>query len=466
MQPAGPTMESLPLDDATRAHRRTVSMLGVVLVAAFAVFDAATMPGDPTLLLTVRVAWIAALLGSWWLVRPGSTAGARWPEALCTIGSTSAALLAVALTGGPNSGYFGFLFALPFCIAVLLPGALWGAATAGVVTTAGGAAFLVAAHTPPLEIVRWVATALGMAILATYATVASRRVFAARLNVERARAQLAEELAANVKRLALAERLATAGRLAAGVAHEVNNPLAFLRTNLEWIREHLASAAPLRGDMAEALADATHGVERITRIVADLRGFCSPAPEIPCGTPVRGAVDEALRIVSHRLDPRVRIQVDAPCDLPDARVCRARLVQVLGNLVVNAAEAATGPGAAPEARVSIHASSDHGRVRIAVEDSGPGLPADVLAHLFEPFFTTKPPGRGTGLGLALAREYVTTARGSLEASNQPGGGARFVIELFPAIAEEAGRCPSCTYRGGANAAAAAPLPPGAATLAG
>ncbi len=134
-----------------------------------------------------------------------------------------------------------------------------------------------------------------------------------------------------------------------------------------------------------------------------------------------------------RLRGVAELDTEVAAGLPAVPMAQGRLAQVLVNLLLNAADAVVDrPGAG---RVSLRAEAVGGgeRMRIAVEDDGVGLTPDVKARLFRPFFTTKPPGKGTGLGLALAEEMVTRAGGTIAAGDRPGGpGARFVVEL-PAV---------------------------------
>ena len=439
-------MDGPLLAEDVRRHRRTVALLGATLLTPFFALDAYAPPGFRGWLVLVRAGWIASLLLGARLLRPGSRAGERLPEVLLAGSSTLATLAVVGLTGGTTSGFFGFLFALPFCLALLLPGGVLAAALAAAGTLGGGTAYLVAAGTPAVELARWLATATVVSILAAYSTRASRTALRRRIEAERARAELAERLVESSARLEAAERLALAGRLAAGVAHEVNNPLAYAKTNLQWIRHRLQEAPVERGDaeLDEAISETQVGLQRIARIAADLRLFSRAPPEDPCGSDLAGSAAEAQRIATVRGKAGIAVLLEVPAGLPEARICRGRLVQVLVNLIVNAADAVAEARPGGPGRIAVRAERSGDRLLVAVEDDGPGFPEAHLARASEPFLTTKAPGRGTGLGLALAHEYVTRAGGRIALGNRQPGGARVTLEL-PISTGQRGRCQVCEY---------------------
>jgi C4-dicarboxylate-specific signal transduction histidine kinase len=214
------------------------------------------------------------------------------------------------------------------------------------------------------------------------------------------------------------------------VAHEVNNPLAFVKANLSFLEEELGEHPPVPGreDLRGVIAETQQGVLRIQQIVTDLRQFSRKSSTVEeCA--VADAVEEAQRLASVRLNSLGEVVRELPTNLPRVRMGQRQLVQVLLNLLVNAADAIESAQPRRPARIILRARPCAGGVCLEVEDNGPGIPPEVMPRLFEPFFTTKPPGKGTGLGLALSREYIGRTGGSLVAENCPGGGARFVIQL-------------------------------------
>lgn len=211
-----------------------------------------------------------------------------------------------------------------------------------------------------------------------------------------------------------------------------------MRSNLEFIgRELLRTPAGAQEDLREALQDVTVGVERIRQIVSDLRGFSRmEAAEEPSRCSLAEVVTEAARLASVRLHRVAQLRVEVPAELPEVRVVRRRLAQVILNLLVNASEALEAHRS-PDREVRVLGRVEGEAVQLLIEDNGPGFPAEVLPRLFEPFFTTKAPEKGTGLGLMLSREYVEQFGGTLTATNREEGGARLCIRLPASVSSPA-----------------------------
>lgn len=241
------------------------------------------------------------------------------------------------------------------------------------------------------------------------------------------------------QRVALSERLATVGRLAAGVAHEVNNPLSFVTLNLETLEaelpallDGLAAAGPDPAALAaiqEALADALVGTRRVSEIVGQLRRFAHHRPDAgPTSADAREGITLACQLARHALPPGVRAHMELAPGLPPIPLDPGRLSQILINLLVNAGDAIASAGRQSGA-VTIQATAVGDEVEISVTDDGPGIPPALAARIFERFFTTKDAGKGSGLGLSIVRTLVEEGRGTL--SLRPGGpGACFVLR-FP-----------------------------------
>lgn len=229
-----------------------------------------------------------------------------------------------------------------------------------------------------------------------------------------------EQLAKLQAELVAADRLATVGKLASGVAHEVGNPLAGILGYLSVIRMRAKGNAELND-----VVDRTEKeVQRIDQIVRSLLELGRPSRGKAQPVDVRPLLDTCVQLLSAGQEFRgVEVKVDAPQSLW-LRAEPGPLSQVLVNLLINAAQAMGGKG-----RVTLSAREDGATGRLCVADEGPGIPAAVLARLFEPFFTTRPAGQGTGLGLAVSRHLLAQFEGTLEAANRPGGGAEFTIRL-------------------------------------
>jgi len=215
------------------------------------------------------------------------------------------------------------------------------------------------------------------------------------------------------------DRLASLGQLAAGVAHEINTPLA----NIMLIAESVRRRTPdpwTRGRIDTLL----HQTESAARIVRGLLDFAR-RPEAMVGeVDLAETVRSAAAFLRGKQAAEVEFEVTVPEDPVRVRGDRNLLVQVITNLVNNAYDAVDGSG-----RVAVRLSSDAGWVHLTVSDSGEGIPPDVRPHLFEPFFTTKSEGKGTGLGLAICHGIVQSHGGTIEVDSEPGKGSTFSVHL-------------------------------------
>jgi signal transduction histidine kinase len=212
------------------------------------------------------------------------------------------------------------------------------------------------------------------------------------------------------------------GRLAAGAAHEIRNPLTAIQGFLQLLERECRS--PASGRYLQIIRQE---MRRIEGIAADLLLLSRPAetPAVPCALP------ELLQRTGELLAERaaasgVRIELEAPVSVPPVAAVPERLQQVFLNLLGNAIEAMP-RGGAVRVRVSGGPPGPGDCVEVAVEDEGPGVPPDVLPRLFEPFFTTK--AGGTGLGLAVSQSIVRTFGGDIAVESPPGGGAVFTVRL-------------------------------------
>ena len=241
------------------------------------------------------------------------------------------------------------------------------------------------------------------------------------------------EVASLRNRLVTSGRLAAVGQLAAGIAHEINNPLAYVRSNLRLLEEHWPAleagalkadgAAVGSGEGVEMIAECREGVERVASIVRDVGGFAREGPPILESADLRELLDTAVRVATPQLRGRATIERDYAA-LPPVRCVPQELMQVFLNLVLNAAQA-LGRGGSIRLRTAVREAD----VQVEVEDDGPGLPDGDPARLFDPFFTTKPAGEGTGLGLAISRQIVVKHAGEIGARSGPRGGALFWLKL-------------------------------------
>ncbi|EPX61005.1 signal transduction histidine kinase [Cystobacter fuscus DSM 2262] len=351
----------------------------------------------------------------------------------------------VHFSGGPLSPYFHVFGALPFMLALFTPGSQLPT------LVSGGAALLavllvgVLAQVPPSTLVLQAFSSLALLWLALFGTRVYRRMIAAQQESHQSRLQVLEQLAESERlrgraerERAEVERLVLMGQLAAGVAHEVNNPLAFVKANLSFLRGEANHGGIPRmepWELCELLEETLQGVVRIQQIVTDLRGFSRSGQ---LGEAEEGVLEEALhearRLASVRLGREGEVALEIEPELSAVRLSQRHMVQVMVNLLLNAADAVEAAHPPRHAHITVSARREGQAVCLRVEDNGPGIPPEVLPHIFDAFFTTKPPGRGTGLGLALCSEYVSRAGGTLHAENRPEGGARFVMRL-PLVAQ-------------------------------
>jgi PAS domain S-box-containing protein len=245
-------------------------------------------------------------------------------------------------------------------------------------------------------------------------------------------------------RLLLADRMVSVGTLAAGVAHEINNPLAYVMTNLEavatrrlpGIANRLRDLGGEAGGIGEDLAAAVgmievarEGCDRMRDIVRDLRTFTRGADEEKRShVDVRRVLDAAVNLAWNEIRHRAKL-VKEYADVPPVMANEARLGQVFINLLLNAAQALQ-VGGASEHVIRLRVEEDRtGHVVVEVSDTGAGIPAENLARIFDPFFTTKPVGVGTGLGLWICQSIVTALGGQITAHGNTDGGATFRVVL-------------------------------------
>jgi signal transduction histidine kinase len=238
-----------------------------------------------------------------------------------------------------------------------------------------------------------------------------------------------------------AQKLEALGRLAAGIAHEINNPLAFVIANLQYVREAIdlppekLAHAPL-DDLSSALAEACVGGDRIKQIVRDLKAFAQPHDESLAVVDVRPVLEFSLKMAAAEIRRRAQLitRID---DVPTVWAISGRLEQVFVNLLVNAAQAIE-PGAVDANQIRVTVLKRDDDVAIEIADTGVGIPAANLERIFDPFFTTKPVGVGTGLGLSICHSIVTAFGGDLTVESEEGKGSTFRVTLPSAARAESG----------------------------
>jgi len=260
------------------------------------------------------------------------------------------------------------------------------------------------------------------------------------------------DLQATQAQLIQREKMASVGQLVAGVAHELNNPIGFVYSNVttledfvkrlrgmlevyrglplppetreqvedEWERRKVDYALRYLDSMTQGIRE---GAERARKIVRDLRVFARSQDDVWQLVDLHAEIESSLTLLNHLLKDRVTVHRKFG-DLPSVECVRSSIDQVFLNLLANAAQAISGPGT-----IAIETRRDGGTAIVSIADSGPGIAPDIIDRIFDPFFTTKPVGEGTGLGLSISYEIVKKHGGEIRAESPAGGGAVFTVRL-------------------------------------
>ena len=336
----------------------------------------------------------------------------------------------IAVTGGLLSPVLGFVVFHMVFAALLLPRAwAYGAAAAAVGLLACG--LLLTGRWPAdlqggVLFVGWAATLAGTVFVSERIASTLHRRERARIRKNRRLRELARMLRTQQGAMVQHEKMAAMGRLAAGVAHEINNPLASMDGALQLMERN--PEVPPRPSTVRALRDQ---VRRIQDTVRELTAFAHPDRSLGEPVPLNSVVSGALRMLEfdHRVR-RCRVETDLGASSGLGCVAPRSLQQVIMNLVLNALDAVADR---PEPVVAIRSSRHEGRCTIEVADNGVGIPAEMLEEIFEPFYTTKPVGSGTGLGLSISQSLIRELGGEILVSSQPGVGTTFTV-VVPAHA--------------------------------
>ncbi len=256
-----------------------------------------------------------------------------------------------------------------------------------------------------------------------------------------------EQLLAFQERMIQSEKMASLGRLVAGIAHEINNPTAYILSNLYTLQsyEHLleeflktVSAADIATgngffrtleDRPVLIKETIQGAEKIKKIIQDLKIFAHPAVENRVPGDLNVCIDRALQILKNTLKYRIKL-VKEYGSLPPVSFSEQQMLQVFVNIIANAEQAIKGDGV-----IWIRTLVHGGYVHAEVKDSGMGIQPEHLPKIFEPFFTTKTVGQGTGLGLSLVHSIIEKHHGTILVESKPGEGATFTVKI-PLVADE------------------------------
>jgi signal transduction histidine kinase len=421
--------------DVARKERRTSLLLGAAVVFALSAGEPLYRNFDGPL-FAVRVIWCVMWVAVAWALPRATTGLYGFLLPLASVCACWLFATTVWLNGGVRGPDYQYMVMFPLALMVLFQDEV-AACSGGVVGTLSAVAALSWLGDAPIAAaVDNLMTDAAVGVLAVFGSFSFRRVRIAEFNTQQARATALEQLALSEHRRAQSERLASLGQLAAGVAHEINNPLFYVSGNVDSLALENGLTCPglSSAEIHEMLADAQQGIRLIAQIVGDLKEFSSGGSDSlePCQ--VDTVIGDTLRLASIKLGPNVEVRRSCEPHLPSVTVSRRKLSQVLLNLLVNSAEAMD-EAHTQHPWVLIAAQRVGNAVQIAVQDNGPGISTKVASRLFEPYATSKPVGKGTGLGLALSREYVMAFGGQLELQPIVGPGARFSI-LLPISPEE------------------------------
>jgi signal transduction histidine kinase len=432
MSPARASQENDPSEDVVlwRGRWRFTVIFAAAMVLFYPVDRLLLGAWEPRL-LGIRLAWALQTL---LFVAAWRWKGPRWGQVLAHLNGVILPLWLLLLIhemGPLRTPYVHLVPSVPLIVMLSHPRHALAALLSGLTCSLGTLALWLPLS--PTQALSWAGLTLTSTLFGMYGSAQYRRGQQAlsEARQERSRREALEKRALAECQRAQTEKMATVGRLAANVMHEVNNPLAFVRSNLEFLRAEVLEAPPRAGpreELAQVFEETRQGLERIQHIVSDLRGFSRLDEDAPSACALADVVTDAARLAGVRLKNVARLTVDIPPALPCVHATPRRLAQVLLNLLVNAGDALEA-ARVPHGEVRVTGLVEGPTVALLVEDNGPGFPPEVLPRLFEAFFTTKGPEQGTGLGLNLSRELVERFGGTLRAENRPEGGARLRLEL-------------------------------------
>lgn len=241
--------------------------------------------------------------------------------------------------------------------------------------------------------------------------------------------RMEEELKTTQTQLLQAEKMASLGKLSAGVAHQLNNPLSGIALFTKLVLEEYEIPEEARNDLLRVMND----VERCRNIVKELLEFARQTKQEMKMYDLNRAISRTMFLLENQaLFQNIEVKKDMSPALPSVSVDIQQINHVFMNIILNAAEAMHGNGTL---EIKTFLSNDRSHVCVEISDTGPGIPGDILNHIFDPFFTTKEPGKGTGLGLSLAYGIIKNHKGDIKVRSELEKGTTFCIEL-PLTREE------------------------------
>lgn len=438
--------------DLLRAEeRRRLRLLTIVTLLLFGmgpifIYRYSQM-GIPELAIAVGIMMFFSLLTLGWVRKSGNASGGGL---LLTLGLLALLIYSNCFSGGISNPHFGWFYVIPML------GALLMSARVGWLFTA--AVFL-------LTIVFWMVPQYGLEIsnsipaelreeenlaIRLSAVVAigvilgalSAQQNFARNTLERVNNELTYEMNQRSEmqaRVVRSERAASMGSLAAGMAHEINNPLTYVIGNLELLKTYLpqgmeSDSEETRLEAEAMLSEAVEGAYRVASLVRDLKTFSHTSEEEMASIDLGETIDRATKMVGNEIRHRARLEIECPAGV-NVLGNQGRILQVVINLLTNAAHAIE-PGSVESNTIRLSVSSREGRVLLKVMDSGSGIDPDLSERIFEPFFTTKAVGFGMGMGLSITRNILHSMGGTIDLEYSSSEGTAFVV-AFPPFSEGA-----------------------------
>jgi len=263
------------------------------------------------------------------------------------------------------------------------------------------------------------------------------------------------------RQLIHADKMASLGQLAAGVAHEINNPIGFIRSNLYSLQDYLKDITDflrfskqsfegmsdeskaqaglalykkldleyISGDIEQLMQDSLQGTDQVKQIVTDLKGYSHPLQHQWKKTDIHDIIGSSLNIVANQLKYKIRLEKIFQQDLPEVNCINSQISQVLVNLLVNAEQAIEGQGTVTITTRLQKSAGKQVYIDISVADTGAGIAPDQLDKIFDPFFTTKAIGQGSGLGLSISYNIANGHNGHISVLSELGKGTEFILSL-------------------------------------
>lgn len=428
--------------ETTIRKTRLGCLFGIVMVPIFAVLDHYVYPPDTVKFFLARLL-CSALMGALYFVL-GTNFGKKHYHlqgiVLLFLPSATIAWM-IYMEQGSGSPYYAGLILVLMVLAVVLDWTFWQSVVCVALVLA---LYSAACIFSPAEFDKTIFASNSfflvsccIAIIAGTYFHSGVRVseFVSRCEVDKSSKALAaslQQLKENEIQLVQSEKLASLGRMSAGIIHEINNPLNFATTGLFTLRKKSKYVAPeQQAEYDEVMGDVEKGLKRVQTIVSDLRVFTHPDSDLPESVDVAEAVNASLRFLTTEWKDKVQIENKIPAGQV-AQTNRNKLVHILVNLIQNSLDALRQKKFEGEEKPVIHIEGrlEDGKSIIVVRDNGTGIEQKNMAKIFDPFFTTKDVGEGMGLGLSICHRIIRGYGGHINVVSEPGRFCEFTLD-FP-----------------------------------